>query len=54
MGESGRAAFLDRYNWDSTSGELIELYERLSGTAGEGEGPDRNTKSGDREGQEGS
>ena len=31
MGEAGRSAFLDRYNWDSTSGELVELYERLTG-----------------------
>jgi glycosyltransferase involved in cell wall biosynthesis len=30
MGEAGRRAFLDRYNWDSTSGELVELYERLA------------------------
>ena len=30
MGEAGRTAFLDRYNWDSTSGELVELYERLA------------------------
>ena len=30
MGEAGRSAFLDRYNWDSTSGELVELYGRLA------------------------
>jgi glycosyltransferase involved in cell wall biosynthesis len=30
MGEAGRSAFLDRYNWDSTSGELVRLYERLA------------------------
>ncbi len=34
MGEAGRNAFLDRYNWDSTSGELVELYERLAGREG--------------------
>jgi glycosyltransferase involved in cell wall biosynthesis len=30
MGEAGRRAFLDRYNWDSTSGELIALYDQLA------------------------
>jgi glycosyltransferase involved in cell wall biosynthesis len=30
MGEAGRRAFLDRYNWDSTSGELVALYDRLA------------------------
>ena len=30
MGEAGRSAFLDRYNWDSTSHELVRLYERLA------------------------
>ena len=30
---AGREAFLDRYNWEATSGELIRLYEELgSGT----------------------
>ncbi|MBN2183775.1 MAG: glycosyltransferase family 4 protein [Candidatus Krumholzibacteriota bacterium] len=30
MGESGRKAFLDRYNWDSTSGDLKRLYGDLA------------------------
>ncbi|HER43301.1 MAG TPA: glycosyltransferase WbuB [Candidatus Eisenbacteria bacterium] len=30
MGEAGRNAFLDRYNWESTSGGLLRLYERLA------------------------
>ncbi len=30
MGESGQKAFLDRYNWDSTSGDLKRLYRGLS------------------------
>jgi len=34
MGEAGRSAFLDRYNWDSTSGELRLLYERLASRTG--------------------
>lgn len=34
MGEAGRNAFLDRYNWDSTSGELRLLYERLASRTG--------------------
>ena len=34
MGEAGRSAFLDRYNWDSTSGELKLLYERLASRRG--------------------
>jgi len=29
-GERGRAAFLDRYNWDSTSGDLKKLYGALA------------------------
>ncbi len=29
-GERGREAFLDRYNWDSTSGELRQLYAGLA------------------------
>ena len=36
VSEDGRAAFLDRYNWESTSGELVELYENL-GRRGGGE-----------------
>ncbi|MBN1163565.1 MAG: glycosyltransferase family 4 protein [Candidatus Krumholzibacteriota bacterium] len=31
VGRAGRKAFLDRYHWDSTSGELIQLYDQLSG-----------------------
>jgi len=34
MGEAGRRAFLDRYNWDSTSGGLLRLYERLASRGG--------------------
>jgi glycosyltransferase involved in cell wall biosynthesis len=34
MGKAGRRAFLDRYNWDSTSGEFIELYRRLASRTG--------------------
>lgn len=34
MGEAGRNAFIDRYNWDSTSGGLEALYERLAPRAG--------------------
>ena len=34
MGEAGRNAFLDRYNWDSTSGELRLLYEQLASLHG--------------------
>jgi len=30
VSDSGRKAFLDRYNWESTSGELLRLYETLS------------------------
>jgi glycosyltransferase involved in cell wall biosynthesis len=36
VSEDGRAAFLDRYNWESTSGGLVELYETL-GRRGGGE-----------------
>ncbi len=32
MGESGREAFLDRYNWDSTSGDLKRLYMDIAGS----------------------
>ena len=31
---SGREAFLDRYNWESTSGELVELYDSLERAGG--------------------
>jgi glycosyltransferase involved in cell wall biosynthesis len=34
LSRSGREAFEDRYNWDSTSGELVELYRTL-GKGGE-------------------
>ena len=34
MGKAGRSAFIDRYNWDSTSGELRLLYERLASRTG--------------------
>jgi glycosyltransferase involved in cell wall biosynthesis len=34
MGEAGRSAFLDRYNWDKTSGGLLRLYERLASRCG--------------------
>jgi glycosyltransferase involved in cell wall biosynthesis len=34
ISESGREAFIERYNWESTSGELIALYEKLSGPTG--------------------
>lgn len=30
MGRKGRRAFLDRYNWDKTSGELESLYDGLA------------------------
>ncbi len=33
-GEKGRAAFLDRYNWDSTSADLSRLYRNLAGAPG--------------------
>jgi glycosyltransferase involved in cell wall biosynthesis len=53
MGEAGREAFLDRYNWDSTSGELVALYERLAaGPGGKLEGRGR-ASIGEQEGQEG-
>jgi glycosyltransferase involved in cell wall biosynthesis len=29
VSKAGRRAFVDRYNWDRTSGELVELYRRL-------------------------
>lgn len=36
MARAGRQAFLDRYNWDHTSVELVELYRRLQGSGEEG------------------
>ncbi len=36
LGRAGRRAFLDRYNWDSTSGELGRLYRNLAGTESTG------------------
>lgn len=37
ISESGRRAFLDMYNWDRTSGELVELYRNISkGEKGKG------------------
>ena len=30
LSRAGREAFEDRYNWDSTSGELVELYRTLA------------------------
>ncbi|MBN1884721.1 MAG: glycosyltransferase family 4 protein [Candidatus Krumholzibacteriota bacterium] len=33
IGAAGRAAVIDRYNWDSTSGGLVALYDRLAGQA---------------------
>jgi glycosyltransferase involved in cell wall biosynthesis len=36
MARAGRRAFLDRYNWDRTSGELVELYRRLAARLREG------------------
>ncbi len=30
VSRDGREAFLDRYNWDSTSAQLVELYEKLA------------------------
>jgi glycosyltransferase involved in cell wall biosynthesis len=29
VSEAGREAFLDRYNWEKTSGELVRLYENI-------------------------
>ena len=29
MGEAGREAFIERFNWDATAGPLIELYDSL-------------------------
>ena len=29
VSEAGREAFLDRYNWEKTSGELVRLYEGI-------------------------
>ena len=29
VSEAGREAFLDRYNWEKTSGELVRLYESI-------------------------
>ena len=34
VSEDGRAAFLDRYNWESTSAELVTLYDGLSRRGG--------------------
>jgi len=36
VARAGREAFLDRYNWDHTSGELVELYRGLQDRAREG------------------
>ena len=34
VSQSGRSAFLDRYNWESTSGELVRLYESMDRRTG--------------------
>jgi glycosyltransferase involved in cell wall biosynthesis len=34
VSESGRAAFLDRYNWERTSSELVRLYEGIGSKEG--------------------
>jgi glycosyltransferase involved in cell wall biosynthesis len=34
LSRAGRRAILEKYNWDATSGELVELYRRLAGTGG--------------------
>jgi hypothetical protein len=36
VSRAGRHAFLDRYNWDHTSTELVELYRRLQERAPRG------------------
>ena len=38
IGAAGRAAVIDRYNWDSTSVGLAALYDRLAGGAPRGAG----------------
>jgi glycosyltransferase involved in cell wall biosynthesis len=35
VSRAGREAFLDRYNWERTSGELLRLYDRLGRGGGE-------------------
>jgi glycosyltransferase involved in cell wall biosynthesis len=34
VSSAGREAFLDRYNWESTSGGLLRLYDSLAGRTG--------------------
>jgi glycosyltransferase involved in cell wall biosynthesis len=34
VSEAGREAFLDRYNWERTSGELVRLYDDLGRRTG--------------------
>jgi len=34
MGENGRQAFLERYNWNTEAKTLLELYKRLMGSKG--------------------
>jgi glycosyltransferase involved in cell wall biosynthesis len=43
IARDGRKAFLEKYNWELTSGALVELYGNLAG-AGNGAGGNRRTR----------